>query len=886
MIQRQEQTRKKWRKRAAAILLAAGLIMQSWTVMPSPAEASGKVTYQGQEIISAGAILKKYNYTSTRKGKTANVKVNVVEIALQNPYIHLDVMTGQNDKFTKPNTVKGMASDSGAIAGVNGDFYNTKADLAPMGPQITNNEIRATPNELPGFYSFGVTMDNRPIIDTFTFTGWVTAANGNSYNLGGVNKTYYWFEPSGQHSMIDSIFLYTDAWGSPVRANDGVTVPTEVLVQDGIVQDIRVNGVLDMTPPEDGYILRASGKGAEFVINNLSVGEPVSAEYNIIPRDPTKSYKASDFKMLIGGHTILVDNGKPTSYSRSGAEPNGFRARTAVGFSQDEKFAYLINVEDNGSSAGMSFAELQDVMIQIGVWKGINLDGGGSSQMVARPLGELGVQLVGIPESNYQRRVVNGIGVFTTAPKGEALGLKISGPDSLFLNEPGVYTARGYDVYYNPIPQLEDPAQWSVSDNAGTFADNVYTPTRKGTSTIHVTSGQAKASTEVNVVQRKDIARLQIIPSSSVLIENGTIDLAVKAWLRDGTERVIPAASFDWNMRGFEGEVVGDQLIISSLDENYSGGQLIATYDGFSTILDMTPGVDKLWTDFEENAPHVSFSSTLGVDGDVSIVEGMLELPAGQHAAQMTVNFVEEAIGTLAAYTEFGTDGIVLEGQPQSMSLDVWGDASNHWLRAELIDAGGKTHRVDLAKQVDWLGWRTVSGDFSSFDMAYPVKLTRLYVADIDEGRETRARQSTIGFDNLSFRYKSQDMSASRNKVSLTIDQSQIVVNGQRMQIDQAPVLIDGNTLVPIRFVVEAMGGEVVPWQVGDVERKVTIYRDGNMAEFWLDQLDTVINGELVTAEVPPQLINERTMVPLRILSENFGWKVSWDQPTLTVTLE
>lgn len=884
MIQRKVQTGRKWRQRALGLLLAAGLVLQSWSALPGTVEAAGTVTYKGQDIISAGAILKKYDWTSTRKGKSTKVKVNVIEVALQNPHIRLDVMTGQNDKFTTTQTVKGMANETGAIAGVNGDFYNTKASLAPMGPQITNSEIRATPNELPGFYSFGITQDNKPIIDSFTFTGSVSAANGASFYLGGVNKTYYWFEPSGQHSMIDSIFLYTSAWGSSDRANDGVTVPTEVMVQDGIIQDIRVNGIFDMAPPEDGYILRASGKGAEFVQANLNIGEPISSEYNIIPRDPSKSYQAEDFKMMIGGHTILVDNGKATAISRSGAEPNGFRARTAVGFSQDEKFAYLINVEDNSDSSGMSFAELQDVMLQIGVWKGMNLDGGGSSQMVARPLGETSVGLVGVPESNFQRRVVNGLGVYTTAPKGEALGLTISGPNSLFLNEPGAYSARGYDVYYNPITQLEDPAQWSVNNSKGTFADNVFTPTQKGTSTINVSSGKAAASKEVNVVERKDIASLQIQPSSGVLMENEEIHLAVKAMLKDGTERVVPAASFQWEVKGFEGEVTGDTLQVSNVDGT-EGGQIIASYDGFSTILDLSLGTEKLWTDFEDSYPQVSFSSTDGVTGEAARVEGLLDLPAGQHAIQMQVHF-EGASGTLAAYTQFDTNGVQLEGEPQSMSLNVWGDASNHWLRAEVIDAAGETHRVDLAKTIDWNGWKTVSGDFSSLNMAYPVTLNRLYVADIDQDRETRARESVIGFDDISFHYKSSASTKPRNKVSLTIDKPQITINGETTVIDQAPVLISGNTLVPIRFVTEALGGEVVPWNVGDAERKVTIFRDGQMAEFWLDQLDTAINGQLVTAEVPPQLINERTMVPLRILTENFGWKVSWDQPTLTVTLE
>ncbi|MFD0870466.1 stalk domain-containing protein [Paenibacillus residui] len=883
----QQEKRKKRKKRyvkALTWVLAFMLVLQTWSFSAETASASGTVTYKGQEIITAGAILKKYDWVSTRNNKPAHVNVNVIEVALENPMVKLDVMTGKGGKFTTKNTVKKMAQETGAVAGVNGDFYNTKANLAPMGPQMSGGEIMATPNELPGFYSFGLTKDNKPVIDMFTFTGSVTAANGNSYYLGGVNKTYYWFEPSGQHSMIDSIFLYTSSWGSSDRANDGVTVPTEVLVQNGIIQDIKVNGIFEMAPPEDGYILRAAGAGAQFVQDNLKIGDPIHSAYNIVPRDPSRPYDAEDFQMMIGGHTILVDNGQPAALSRKDADYTKARARTAIGYSQDEKYVYLINVEDNANSDGMSFAEMQDVMTQIGIWKGMNLDGGGSSQMVARPLGETGVELVAAPESNYQREIVNGIGVYTLAPKGEALGLNISGPKKLFVNESAAYYARGYDTYYNPITNLDDNAVWSSTDGMGTFENNVFTLTQAGKATISVSSGQATSSKEVDVVRREDIESLTIQPSSGVLMNNEEIQLSVKAKLKDGTERTVPAESFQWQIKGFQGEIKGDTLHITDI-QGTSAGQLIASYDGFSTILNLPLGSEKLWADFEQSNPAVSFSSTEGVTGEISRVPGMFGLAMDNYAVQMDYELIAET-GTLAAYADFGQEGVLLEGEPQSMSVNVWGDNSGNWLRAELIDAAGKTHRVDLAKEINWDGWKTVKGNFSNLDMAYPVQLKRIYIADIEQGRADRARKGTVALDDIKLHYKTEVPNPKRNKVSLTIDEPKITVNGESMTIDQAPVLISGNTLVPVRFVVEALGGEVIPWNEGDTERKVTIFKDGQMAELWLDQLDLVVNGKVVTAEVPPQLMNERTMMPLRILTENFGWKVSWDQETHTVTLE
>jgi hypothetical protein len=82
---------------------------------------------------------------------------------------------------------------------------------------------------------------------------------------------------------------------------------------------------------------------------------------------------------------------------------------------------------------------------------------------------------------------------------------------------------------------------------------------------------------------------------------------------------------------------------------------------------------------------------------------------------------------------------------------------------------------------------------------------------------------------------------------------------------------------------VEAMGGQLT-WVDG--ERKVIIMKDNHLIELWLDKTELIADGEAVTAEVPPLLMTERTMVPLRVISENMGWKVTWDEKTRSVALE
>ncbi|WNQ11590.1 stalk domain-containing protein [Paenibacillus aurantius] len=871
--------------RRIKIALALALVLQTFAWVPvNVMAAEPAVVYQGEDIITSGAILKKYDFSTVRSGSTIHTDIKVIEVALNNPLVKLDVMTGKNNQFTKKQSVSGMATETGAVAGVNGDFFNTQAEGTPEGPQISNGELMATPPFLPGLYSFAVTKDNKPIIDLFTFTGSVKAPDGASYALGGINKTYYWFEPSGQHSMIDGLFMYTDAWGQIDRSNDGVTSPTEVLVQNGIVKEIAPDRVIQMIPPSDGYILRASGKAAEFITGHFKVGDKINADYSIIAQDPTKTYNYKDFKTMIGGHTILVDGGKPAAFSRELDGLGGYRARTALGYSQDGKYAYLFTAENSGDSKGLSMTELQQAMVKVGIWKGLLLDGGGSTQMVSRPLGETGVKLVTETENapTYQRPVVNAVGVWTTAPKGPALAVNIEGEKNLLIGEKAPYQIKGYDIYYNPLPIGQAAAQWSST--SGTFNGNVFTPTAKGPATITAVSGQAKQTLNVNVLGRTDLESLRIQASNTILTQGADIKLSLVARLKNGQERTLSGDAFQWEVKGFKGEVQGDTLHVGDLTGTTSG-QLIAKYDGFSANLAMAIGSTQVWADFDQTSQPVSYlGSSADVKGTVSIVPGLSGLPATNKALQLTYDMTA-GTGTKAAYVKFGDNGLPVSGNPQSLKLNVLGDKSLNWLRAEITDAAGTSKLVDLTRAIDWTGWKPVSADLTAYNFTYPIKVKRIYVANPAQGQDERAATGTVGFDDISFQYKTAAPVLPLNQIKLQINNPNVTVNGKTLGLapSPAPYLTAGNTMVPLRFVTEALGGEV-KWD--NDNRKVIVTRGGKLLELWIDQVNLNVNGKYVTAEVPPVLKNEVTMVPLRILSENLGWKVSWDQATYTVTME
>jgi exopolysaccharide biosynthesis protein len=835
------------------------------------------VTLASQEILTSGATLKKYVWKSTRSKKEIMANANVIEVDLTNPNVKLDVMTGTGNQFTKKQSVLGMAKETKAVAGVNGDFYNTQAEGVPMGPQISNGQLMATPPYLPGFYSFAISKNNVPIVDLFTFTGSITAKDGAKFTLGGINKTYYWSEPDGIHSHIDAMFMYTNAWGQVDRSNDGVTVPTEVLVQNGVIVKIAENAIIDMVAPKDGYILRASGTAADFVRQHMKVGDPLKADYQVLPQDPSKTYDVNNFKMMIGGHTIMVDEGQPAEFSREVGSLCCYRSRTALGYSQDQKTAYVITVDNSGDSKGLSMSELQQFMIKVGVWKGINLDGGGSTQMVARPLGEFDPVLINKTETGIQRRVVNGVGVFSTAPQGEVKGLFIQAPNVLFLNEQAPLNFKAYDEYYNPVVTDKVAANWTVDSQSGSFKDNIFTPIRPGIAKVTAASGKGTQSAEVEVAGRDQITGLKINAANIALTEGETYKLPVVATTKSGKTREIPAGLIQWEVIGMKADVKDGILTVNSL-AGTTQAQLIARYDGYSTMLTIAVGKDKVWYDLD-NFAVMTLSRALPQEVTASVY--IKENEAKNKYLELNYDFTKGK-GTKWAYADMDA-GIQIEDEPQLMKLRVNGDESLNALKAEIKDNSGKVYYVEIAPSINWKGWKLVSADLSEYNLKYPISVRSIYVVNEEIGQDERAAKGKIEIDDITFSYKGQVTVPSKNTVNLTVNKKTVSVNGKSMTLEQAPVIEKGNTLIPIRFVTDALGG-TVRWD--DKERKVTVIRGDKMVDLWIDNPDVIVNGQRITAEVAPKIMNNLTVVPLRILSENLGWKVTWDGKTQQITLQ
>ncbi|MFY0546266.1 stalk domain-containing protein [Brevibacillus sp. H7] len=111
-----------------------------------------------------------------------------------------------------------------------------------------------------------------------------------------------------------------------------------------------------------------------------------------------------------------------------------------------------------------------------------------------------------------------------------------------------------------------------------------------------------------------------------------------------------------------------------------------------------------------------------------------------------------------------------------------------------------------------------------------------------------------------------------------------IIANGKELSFpDAAPYIDSGRTMVPVRFVSEALGAHV-EWNAA--EQKVTITHQGKTIELTVGQKTAMVNGTKLTLDAKPVVIKGRTFVPLRFVSEAFGADVQWNAPERLVTVK
>ena len=119
--------------------------------------------------------------------------------------------------------------------------------------------------------------------------------------------------------------------------------------------------------------------------------------------------------------------------------------------------------------------------------------------------------------------------------------------------------------------------------------------------------------------------------------------------------------------------------------------------------------------------------------------------------------------------------------------------------------------------------------------------------------------------------------------ITMTVGSPMMTVNGVSVPLDEdgtTPIIVNNVTLVPLRAIFEALSLDVV-WESGSIRG----VQGNTEIRLFVGDRTAYKNGRPLTLQAAPQIINNRTMVPLRFIAESLGADVQWTPATQTINI-
>jgi Phosphodiester glycosidase/Calcineurin-like phosphoesterase len=615
-------------------------------------------------------------------------------------------------------TVRQMTTHDGKptrpVAAVNGDFFDINNSGAALGIGVHGGQLVQSPT-----------------------AGWSNAVGFSAEGIGrilqvGFDGTATWDGGSAAVTQFNNrvqsggIGLLTPLWGSYTRqrAVDGASDVTEVTLADGVVTAVASAAGSGQIPA--GTTILLGREAGAVALRSLAVGTHVSVAYQPKTSDGAPLYAA------IGGNYLLVKDGVPQDFSDV-----ALAARSAVGFNREGTKMYLLTIDGKQvNSAGVTLTQWAKMVADFGAYTALNIDGGGSSTLLARKPGETDLTLENSPSDGSERAVANGLGLYAPAGSGKLTGywvaptadpaaapgsdqVTLARPDRVFPGLTRKLTANGYDETYGPA---EGTPMWRASmlPVGWVSSDKVFHAGFPGQTTVTAFRGAASGSATMTVLNPLDRVR----PTAERLgLSTGTTgSFGVVGYDDNGaTAPIEPGdAKLDYDHDLFEVTSTPNGTFTVKPLVATGGGLITATVQGHSTSVAVTVGLTDVMAATFDDAAQWTVSTARAT---ASLV------PAEGHTGQgikLSYDFTQST-ATRAAYANPPTQ-FTIAGQPQGFGLWIYGNGKGEWPALEFYDGLGQS-QILRSDYITWTGWKYVEFKVPA-GIAYPLKLRRFYVVE------------------------------------------------------------------------------------------------------------------------------------------------------------
>ena len=700
----------KGRSKSLAAVLLAALILIPATTANTYAAASGVIHEETKsQTVTQGVTLDNIIRFTT----DGWYNFHVLKVDMTNQYISVDTLTNK-DSVGKTATTNKLAAQRNAVAAVNASFFTASGsgNGFPVGAIVQSSDIMAAYSSFNKYgnvmSTFSINNLNEVLLDYWRVDLSLSSQKGSilpveQYNV--ANKARY-----------TELNVFDKKWGkTAVGASAEMPDIFQMVVVNGVVAQF-----LPAQPaapiPDNGFVVVTRTDGAAKLQQAFAIGDSVTMNIGSTP-DWTK------LKMAISGSSMLVKDGAiPAAFSFNAQDVTIKSPKTSIGSSKDGKTVYFVTVDGRQtSSIGLTQKDMALFMKGIGAYNAINMDGGGSTTMVARPLGSETVKVMNKPSDGTTRNVLVGIGVFTSAPAAPLAGLIVETADHyLFTNASRTFTVKGFDKFNNPIDVDPASVKWGVSGAVkGTFKDNIFRPSTYGEGKVTAKVGSITASINISVLSKPAVITLST--DSFKLPAGQSKTFTIKGVNSRGYTAMIEPSDLTWKVSNKIGTFKDGVFTATDggagyIDASFAGAH---AYCAASISNDSVSVIDN----FEaENGSFLSYPETIAGSYSLSTEQKK----TGNSSGKLVYDFTTNIDSTRAAYLVLKDGGYTLEEGTSKIGLQVYNDHGNSdWLRAELYDANGDKQVVDLTRTMDWTGWQYIEASVE--DIKMPAKLTRIY---------------------------------------------------------------------------------------------------------------------------------------------------------------
>jgi hypothetical protein len=384
--------------------------------------------------------------------------------------------------------------------------------------------------------------------------------------------------------------------------------------------------------------------------------------------------------------------------------------------------------------------ELAQLLLEFGAYEGINLDGGGSTEMLVKTPWDTAAEIVNHPSDGAERKMYTGLAVVkNTVENPELKQVKIDmDSDAVLLGEKLTLNLLGIDANYDMTAVDQSEVTWVINGVAGTLEGDRFAPTTTGVATIQASYNGLTAQKTVHVydngvkiVVEPSVLKLDAGQQKQMTFYIQTAEGEKVTTSPEALTLVVPEnlGTFDMATSTFTAGDDGQQ------------GYLTVGFNDLITYVPVGNGTDKaLIADFE-TATGTFLSYPEVVTGKYSELNFAKN---GDMGGMLTYDF-STTTETRAAYMKFNAP-IVLPANTESIGLWAYGDYGNdHWLRGKIVDANGASTNITFARHIDWTGWKYLTAELPD-ELAAPFTLERIYVVETDV---TKQDSGTVVVDDV-----------------------------------------------------------------------------------------------------------------------------------------